>query len=47
MTSTVTEEFSSVLAVSATAVGPSLEPVTVMVRVPLSVCGVPSSSVTV
>jgi len=47
MTSTVTEAFSVVLPVSATAVGPSLVPVTVMLRVPPSVAGVPSSSVTV
>jgi len=47
MTSTVTEEFSVVLLESMTAEGPSLVPVTVMLRVPLSVAGVPSSSVTV
>ena len=47
MTSTVTEEFSVVSPESMTAVGPSLVPVTVMSRVPPSVAGVPSSSVTV
>ena len=47
MTSTVTAEFSVVEPVSATAEGASLVPVTVMERVPLSVRGVPSSSVSV
>ena len=43
MTSTVREAFSSVVAVWATAVGPSLEPVTVMVAV-LAVVVVPSET---